>query len=167
MAIEPLVQDYHRRLAGPDESVTLEYRPGFEGASLLDALSGLHEEEARTRSTAAGVHRDDVAQKLNGMDASSFASEGQQRCFALALKMAQAQLLEQVSGKAPLLLIDDVFGELDCLRRTRLLEGLPAGSQKIITTTQLGWLEDRTIVGAGSVWEVSEGRLTATTKEGG
>lgn len=161
-AIEPRVQDHHCRLAGPEESVSLEYRQGFDGATLLDALEGLQEEEARVRSTAAGVHRDDIALRLNGLDASSFASEGQQRSFALALKMAQAQLLEHVSGKAPLLLIDDVFGELDCLRRTKLLEGLPAGSQKIITTTQLGWLEDRSIVEDGRVWEVSSGRVVAT-----
>ncbi len=80
--------------------------------------------------------------KLGEMDAATFASEGQQRGIALALKIAQARLIEQFTATSPLLLIDDVFGELDSNRRNNLLTGLPEASQKIATTTTLAWLPD-------------------------
>ncbi len=94
----------------------------------------------RLRATVVGPHRDEVAISLAGRDAATFASEGQQRGIALALKIAQARLIEQFAGNPPLLLIDDVFGELDAARRNNLLGGLPEASQKIATTTTLAWL---------------------------
>lgn len=107
--------------------------------SLFEALMLRREEESRARSTALGPHRDDIAMFLNDRDASTFASEGQQRSFALSMKIAQAHALEAASGSAPLMLIDDVFGELDGHRRRALLRLLPAGTQKLITTTHLEW----------------------------
>ena len=76
---------------------------------------------------------------INGLAASTFASEGQQRSIALALKIAQARHLEIVQGHPPILLLDDVFGELDAVRRNRLLASLPTAAQAIITTTFLDW----------------------------
>ena len=97
--------------------------------------------------TAAGPHRDDVTVTLNGLDASTYASEGQQRSAALALKVAQARVLEESAGQPPLLLLDDVFGELDAHRRRALLGLLPPGTQKIITTTTLDWARDEVVGG--------------------
>jgi recombinational DNA repair ATPase RecF len=74
--------------------------------------------------------------------ASDFASEGQLRTLALALKLAQGKLLEQRSGKLPIYLMDDIFGELDPGRRNALMNHLPAGAQKWITTTHLDWLKE-------------------------
>jgi DNA replication and repair protein RecF len=88
-----------------------------------------------------GPHRDDLAVRLEGRDAAVFASEGQQRSIALALKLAQARVLEEIAQKPPLHLIDDVFGELDGTRRNNLLAALPPKAQKLITTTALDWLE--------------------------
>jgi DNA replication and repair protein RecF len=76
------------------------------------------------------------------MAAADFASEGQQRTLALALKLAQGKLLEQRGGRLPLYLIDDIFGELDPGRRNALVRHLPATAQKWITTTHLDWLRD-------------------------
>ncbi len=94
--------------------------------------------------------------KVGGKDAASFASEGQQRTLSLAMKLAQARVLEEGRGEAPLLLLDDIFGELDVNRRHALLEHLPHDSQKLITTTTLGWKKDE--VEAGAVWNVEAGR---------
>jgi DNA replication and repair protein RecF len=74
------------------------------------------------------------------LGASDFGSEGQQRTLALALKLGQGALLQQERGSAPVYLIDDVFGELDTRRRNALMESLPVGAQKLITTTSLAWL---------------------------
>lgn len=75
------------------------------------------------------------------MAAAQFASEGQQRTAALALKLAQARLFAEETGTPPLLLVDDIFGELDAERRNALLAALPNESQKLITATSLAWRE--------------------------
>ena len=86
------------------------------------------------------------------MPASVYASEGQQRTLALALKIAQARAFME-EGAAPLLLIDDVFGELDPQRRNALLGALPAESQKLITATTLQWRKD---FNEGAVFELQD-----------
>jgi DNA replication and repair protein RecF len=126
-------------LSGGREQLELSYLPGCLEGSLCDQLQANRQEEERTRTTFTGAHRDDFQVLINGRTAEAFASEGQQRSIALALKMSQAQVLEQVHGRPPVLLIDDVFGELDPLRRRALLEGLPKGTQSVITTTHLDW----------------------------
>jgi DNA replication and repair protein RecF len=93
---------------------------------------------------------------LNDRDATTFASEGQQRSFALSMKLAQAHVLEKSCGEAPLMLIDDVFGELDAHRRRALLSLLPNGTQKIITTTNLDWAAKDAL--SGVVHQVDGGR---------
>ena len=76
--------------------------------------------------------------------------------LALALKLAQAGLLEAVWKHPPLLLLDDIFGELDPTRRNALFAALPAGAQVLVTTTHLDWLSDAP---AGPVWQLSGRRL--------
>ncbi len=73
------------------------------------------------------------------MPAAAFASEGQQRTVALALKLAQARVFTEETATGPLLLIDDIFGELDHSRRNALLAHLPNDSQKLVTATALDW----------------------------
>jgi DNA replication and repair protein RecF len=79
---------------------------------------------------------------LNSLAAASFASEGQQRTIALALKIAQARHIEASQKSPPVLLLDDIFGELDTARRNRLLKALPQSAQTLITTTFLDWVRD-------------------------
>jgi DNA replication and repair protein RecF len=71
--------------------------------------------------------------------------------MAIALKVGHARLLESEFGRSPLLLLDDVFGELDIGRRNRLFANLPAGGQRIITTTSLAWLND---IPSGKLYEI-------------
>jgi len=100
------------------------------------------EKELRLRQSVVGPHRDDLLLLLHGMPAAEFASEGQQRTIALALKLAQGSVLSEHSPAPPMYLLDDIFGELDPPRRRALIENLPIGAQKWITTTHLGWLDD-------------------------
>ena len=143
---------------GAGEELTLEYQPG-SGEDFPAALAASRDEEARLRQTLAGPHRDDLRLSLGGRSAAAYGSEGQQRTLALSLKMAQAGLLEAVWKTPPLLLLDDVFGELDPGRRNALLATLPAGSQRLVATTHLDWLDDAP---DGPIWRLHERAIEPT-----
>lgn len=156
-ALAPLIAGAVQDIGSDAESTTTRYQPGHEGP-LADALPASRSEESRLRQTVVGPHRDDLLMEMNGMAAGRFASEGQQRTLAVALKLAQTRLIMARTGRTPLLLIDDVFGELDPTRRANLLSNLPRDSQRLITTTHLDWL-DPTLRGA--VFRLENSRLSA------
>ncbi len=137
----PATARVQREVSGRDENLEIAYQPA-QGDRLLEALAEARSDELKRRSTAAGPHRDDLDLCLNAMPAAQFASEGQQRTIALALKLGQARLFRDRTEESPLLLLDDIFGELDPERRNALMASLPADAQKLITTTHLDWLED-------------------------
>lgn len=123
------------------ESITLRYQPGATG-DFENELAKSAGEERRLRTTLIGPHRDDLQMLVQGKPAELFASEGQQRTIAIAVKLAQAEILEALMGRPPMLLIDDVFGELDRGGRNRLMANLPKRGQRLVTTTSLEWLGD-------------------------
>ena len=106
------------------------YVPGC-AEPFTESLAASRGEEERLRQTVRGPHRDDLEISLNGLKASAFASEGQQRSIVLALKIAQARHLEALHEKPPVLLLDDIFGELDAARRNRLLANLPTALKRL------------------------------------
>lgn len=154
--LAPLLAEACAEISQQRESASGRYKSGIEG-DFAEALAKSQAQEQRLRQTVVGPHRDDVILQLNGMDAASFASEGQQRTLAVSLKLAQTRYLEAQTGTAPILLIDDVFGELDPQRRNTLLAALPVDSQKIITTTFLDWHE---VPAATAVFGLAEHSLT-------
>ena len=139
--LSPFASAAQLSVSGKEEPLTLRYLPA-SGPSLRDSMLQAREREIRLRQSVVGPHRDDLELRLHGVPASEFASEGQQRTIALALKLAQGALLELRGGKLPIYLMDDIFGELDPGRRNALMRHLPTGAQKWITTTHLGWLEE-------------------------
>lgn len=139
--LQPHVAHHHRGISGGAEQVQLIYTPSCT-TNLAQALEAATEADDRAGFTTVGPHRDDFALYIGNMAAAEFASEGQQRTLAIALQMAQGGLLQEETGKAPILLIDDIFGELDTARRRALLSLLPAEAQVFITTTTLDWLGD-------------------------
>jgi DNA replication and repair protein RecF len=114
----------------------IRYVPGSE-VPMMEALHSSRDEELRLRQTRVGPQRDDLMIILNKIPASSYASEGQRRTIALALKLAVAALLNLENGRPPLLLLDDIFGELDPSRRDALLAGMPSGAQALLSTAEL------------------------------
>jgi len=122
------------------EKVALTYQPGAT-LPLVQALAASREEEERLHYTQVGPHRDDLLIFLNELPAGPFASEGQRRTLAIALKLGLASLLHQKRFSPPLLLLDDIFGELDPIRRHALLNHFPKTSQAFFTTTALAGLE--------------------------
>jgi DNA replication and repair protein RecF len=104
----------------------------WEG-ELLDALHAHRTEDLRRGVNTVGPHRDDLLLMLDGREARTHASQGEQRCLALALRIGVHQLVVAKTNAVPTLLLDDVFSELDPARSKALVEQLPAG-QSILTT---------------------------------
>jgi DNA replication and repair protein RecF len=100
-----------------------------------------------------GPHRDDISFELAGRDLAAFASRGQQRTAILAFKLAELDLLTALDGRPPLLLLDDVFSELDPERRSHLVRRIAALPQAFVTTTTLDDL-DQGLRAIAHHWEV-------------
>lgn len=155
--LQPLVARCVHAISPRGEVAQLRYeRSG--GDDLATALSASASEERRLRQTVVGPHRDDIALELDGALAGTFASEGQQRTCALALRLAQAELIRARRGAPPIYLLDDIFGELDTERRRRLLSALPSDAQRILTTTTWQWLDE---VCDAVHWTIRDGVVTA------
>jgi DNA replication and repair protein RecF len=105
----------------------------------LDRLEELREEELRRGVTLVGPQRDDIAFTIDGRDARSFGSQGQQRSVVLAWKMAEVAIAREVLGEQPLLLLDDVMSELDETRRAAMTRFVQGGIQTVVTTTNLSY----------------------------
>jgi DNA replication and repair protein RecF len=154
--LSPLAADAQLTISGREEPLRLQYLPA-SGPDLRESMLQAREREKRLRQSVVGPHRDDLSLRLHGMPAAEFASEGQQRTIALVLKLAQGKLLASHGGKAPIYLMDDIFGELDPGRRNALMSHLPPDSQKWITTTHLGWLKETPELGDIARFTVSGG----------
>lgn len=142
--LKPHLTRAYNHLCNSQEDLHLEYKSVAPG-HLLNALQNNWQQDLRYGQTQIGPHRDDIVITLNRQSAQQFASEGQQRSIAIALRLAQSSLLTQETGLNPIHLIDDVFGELDPKRRLALLTYLSSDSQNLITTTHLDWLKDSPI----------------------
>ena len=102
---------------------------------LYEKLSAHHDREIGAGATLWGVHKDDIDVELNGHSARLFASQGQQRSLALALKIAEGEICREDCGEYPVFLFDDVLSELDSRRRAYLLEQM-SGKQVIMTSCE-------------------------------
>jgi DNA replication and repair protein RecF len=160
--LAPLAAASQSAISGRNELLLIGYRPS-SSEDLRTAIENARERETRLRQAVIGPHRDEILIQLDGMDASNYASEGQQRTIALALKLAQGRLLESIGNRPPLYLIDDIFGELDPQRRNALMNHLPATAQKWITTTHLDWLTDTPELRELAQIRVSDGKCSATS----
>lgn len=128
----PLVTRHYARLAGQESEIGMEYRRSWEGR-LLEALGRSRPKDLERGVTLLGPHRDELELSLAGLPGRTHASQGEQRSLALALQLAAHQLATERLGSAPVLLLDDVFSELDPFRSKALLAGLPPG-QALLTT---------------------------------
>ncbi|WP_028263597.1 DNA replication/repair protein RecF [Atopobium fossor] len=104
-----------------------------------EKLQHNHSDDIRRQQTLLGPHRDDLSFTINGVDARTYGSQGQQRSIILAWKMAEVQLAQQLIGEKPLLLLDDVMSELDENRREAMLSFISQGIQTVITTTNASY----------------------------
>ncbi len=150
----------HAEIAADEGRLTITYESNVVPAAgetprdaLARRLAETAEKEAWNGATLVGPHRDDLAFRLDERDLATFASRGQQRTAILALKLAELDLLTAHDGRAPLLLLDDVFSELDPARRSHLVRRIAELPQAFVTTTTLVDL-DPALRAIGAAWEV-------------
>ena len=159
-----IAADTHQALTGGGEQLTLAYHPALplqEKAALTEALfsqmmATLPRDSLRG-ATTAGPHRDDFSLLVDGAQARTYASQGQQRTAALSLKLAELKLLWAERQEPPVLLLDDVLSELDESRQ-RMLFGAMEGCQTFLTCTHLGMGAPQ-LPGNPTLYRVSQGRV--------
>ena len=149
----------HRDISDGRERLEIRYLPsvtaGDDMQSNLDTLFAARENDLRRMTTSVGAHRDDIQLLIEGRDVRAYGSQGQQRTAALAMRLAELNVMRDALGEWPMLMLDDVMSELDPSRRRQLVHRLQ-GIQTFITCT-----DEEDLAGAevGKAWRVSEGKL--------
>jgi DNA replication and repair protein RecF len=122
----PILQEAYVTLAPATAQVDAQYVAPWREAGLASALAAARREELRRGQTLVGPHRDELVLEIDGLPARTHRSQGEQRSLALALRLAIHRHVEERTGSSPVLLLDDVFSELDDRRSAALLGSLPA-----------------------------------------
>ena len=161
-----LAAKYHADISGGAEALSVGYKPNVEipdGSAqtaetlLLDALETARPRDLRAGRTQTGVLHDDVALEINGREARLFASQGQSRTAAVALKLAERDILKKALGRTPILLLDDVMSELDAGRRAYLLD---AGAKSVPGQCLITDCGGFTGADIGNTIYINDGRIT-------
>lgn len=139
--IAPVIAHIYQSLTGGGEELYVSYEPNVNAENFALSLSQCREKELRQKTTLAGPHRDDIRFRVRNTsgdetDIRTFGSQGQQRSAALALKLAEIEIVKQKTADTPVLLLDDVLSELDSNRQNYLLESIH-DIQTFITCTGL------------------------------
>lgn len=156
--LKPHIKAYYESLSDKKEELDLEYVSSWgylesDDKDLLhqtfqQELDLRYKEECARHTTVLGPHRDDVCIFIDGKDARIYGSQGQQRSVVLAWKHAELEVIKDLIGYYPLLLLDDVMSELDDKRRQMLMSFVNRGLQAVITTTHLSYFSQETLADA-------------------
>jgi DNA replication and repair protein RecF len=166
-ALSPLAQAAHAELSEGRESLDIRYAPAVEGVQgereqvahcFREQLCKMREEELRRGTTLVGPQRDDLLLFVDGKEARTYASQGQQRTVMLSLKRAEFELTLQERQEPPIVLLDDVMSDLDDLRRAQLLRMALRGAQAFITATSAETFPQE-ILAAARMYRVESGRI--------
>ena len=165
--LTPLAQAWHSSISAKTELLEITYTPNviwFEDEPIhvqqafLEKIGQRRIAELQLGTTVVGPHRDEVEFLINQTPAKFYGSQGQQRTLVLALKLAELNLIEEVVGEPPLLLLDDVLAELDLTRQNQLLDAVKSRFQTLITTTHLHSFEQRWLEGS-QLLSVEQGKI--------
>ena len=118
----PVFQKHYDAIGHVDEEVHLVYKSQLSDAPFVDLLKQYEKKDAYTRYSNAGVHRDDLVFQIKGHPVKKFGSQGQQKSFIIALRLAQYEWLKNHLNTQPVLLLDDIFDKLDHTRVERLMK---------------------------------------------
>ncbi len=160
----PLVADYYSELSGGRESVGMEYRSELESSTLADLLLSSRRRDFLNEHTTCGIHRDEVVLTIDGYPLRKFGSQGQQKSFLVALKLAEYRILAGHMEERPILLLDDLFDKLDIGRVAHLLRLVGGAMFGQILITDCNKLRlQRTLDEAGveyKLFNIAEGKIT-------
>ncbi|MBO5866825.1 MAG: DNA replication/repair protein RecF [Clostridia bacterium] len=154
----------HQSLTSGKENLVMEYLTQVSGETLAELeesysklLADNFEKDCQLRYTTAGCQRDDVMLKIGNVDVRTFGSQGQQRSTALALKLAELEIFNQINGEYPVLLLDDVLSELDMERQRKLLAFAKCTQVLITTATPV---DDSLVDGLDvTIFEINDGLI--------
>ena len=149
----------YEQLSGGREKFTMAYRPGarnLEAGAFLEELREARETDLRFCFSSKGPHKDDIQILLDGRSAKAFGSQGQKRSAVLALKLAEASLLEDQTGESPVILLDDVLSELDLKRQDYLLNHIDS-RQIFVTACEE---QKSSALTGGRIFYIDSGRIT-------
>ncbi|MGH9045226.1 MAG: DNA replication/repair protein RecF [Acidimicrobiales bacterium] len=148
-SLGPFVHEAYRQTTGAALDVKLSYHRSWEG-ELFDALGRRRREDLARGITTVGPQRDELVVALDSRDARTGASQGEQRCLAVGLRLAVHRMASALLGYPPILLLDDVLSELDPERSRRLLTGLPTGQALVSTAGETPeWMRVATVIEMG------------------
>lgn len=155
--LNDIIMPIHNKLSGQKEILSVSYEPSVESDIFTDELRKFRDKDIRLKMTEVGPHRDDILFMINGVDIRKYGSQGQQRTTALSLKLAEIELVKEITGDSPILLLDDVLSELDSNRQNYLLNSIN-DVQTIITCTGLDeFINNRFAI--NSVFKVIDGKV--------
>lgn len=150
---EKLTFDYNNQMSEkPDDSIDVFYE------KYKKKFKEYQKKEIDQGTTLIGPHRDDLLFKLNNKNVQSFGSQGQQRSVALAVKLSEIDLMKEVTGEYPILLLDDVLSELDDFRQTHLLKAIQSKVQTFLTTTSLSGIIEK-LIDTPKIFKVNSGNI--------
>ncbi len=162
-AFIPIFQEYYALIAPEKELVSLNYLSKLHEGSLLDLLSDARKKDAALRYTSTGIHKDDLVFELDGHPMKRFGSQGQQKSYLLALKLAQFEYIKRKKTTKPMILLDDVFDKLDHNRVEALIKLVsdPEFGQIFITDTSQTRIEPilKKIGKEYKLYHVNEGQI--------
>lgn len=155
--LNEIIYKIHKKLSGDKEELFVIYEPNVELGFLEQKLEKSLERDLITKTTSIGPHRDDICFKIGEIDIRKYGSQGQQRTSALSLKLSEIEIVKQVIGDKPILLLDDVLSELDRNRQNYLLDNI-SNIQTIITCTGLEEFVNKRMT-INQVYKVVEGTV--------
>ncbi|QFG53072.1 DNA replication/repair protein RecF [Chryseobacterium sp.] len=117
-----LIQNYYEIISKGNEKITVEYGSDLIHQNFEDLLSTNLEKDRALTYTSRGIHKDDLLFNMNGQPLKKTGSQGQQKSFLIALKLSQMNRIKELTGKTPILLLDDIFDKLDDTRVAQLIE---------------------------------------------
>ncbi len=163
--LQPIVADYYRLLSEDREQVELHYKSELNDRPFEEVLQAARQKDFANEFTTAGIHRDDLVLKIGNYPLRKYGSQGQQKSFLIALKLAQYAILGEEQGERPILLLDDLFDKLDAGRVEQLLRLVSSErfGQILITDcnpTRLKAILDRA-GGSYTLYHVQEGEAVA------
>ncbi len=119
---EPIFQERYSSISGGTEQVHLSYQSALHDMPLEHLLTNALSKDRTVQYTSVGIHKDDLSFEINGYPIKKFGSQGQQKSYLIALKLAQFDFIKAESGVSPILLLDDIFDKLDENRVTHIIE---------------------------------------------
>jgi DNA replication and repair protein RecF len=134
--LNKIIEEVHYKLTDGKEKLNISYEPDVEAEDFAEELRKNRNRDIKLKITGTGPHRDDFSFVVNGIDIRKYGSQGQQRTAALSLKLSEIEIVKNLTGHVPVLLLDDVLSELDSNRQNYLLNTI-GDIQTIITCTGL------------------------------